>query len=70
MLLSRADNLSYNQLKTDFKNDYMMGIGRYPQNLPVSMQLLNNYITEIGKNRNFRKISGKEQKGVDFTQIQ
>ena len=42
----------------------------YPQYLPGVMILLNNYISESGNNRNFRKTSGKGQTGVSFNQTQ
>ena len=48
----------------------MMGMYRYPEELPGVMKLLNDYITESGNNRNFGKTSGKEQTGVDFTHTQ
>ena len=40
----------------------------YPQDLPGVMKLLNKYIVGSGKNRNFRKISGKERTVVAFNQ--
>ena len=42
----------------------------YPQDLTGTTRLLNNYITEIGNNIKFRKISRKDQMGVSFTQTQ
>ena len=47
-----------------------MCIVEYPQDLPGSTKLLNNYISESGNTKNLRKISGKEQMGVAFTQTQ
>ena len=47
-----------------------MGINGYPKDLPGVTKLLNNYITEIGNNRNFMKTYKKEQTGVAFTQTQ
>ena len=42
------------------RKKYMMGMYRYPEELPGVMKLLNDYITESGNNRNFGKTSGKE----------
>ena len=70
MFLRRVDNFKTKKLNTDLKKNYIMGMERYPQDLPWVMKLLNNYISEIGTNRNFGKISGKEQMGVAFTQTQ
>ena len=47
-----------------------MGMKGYPQYLPVVMKLMNNYISSIVNNRNFRKISVKEHTGFAFTQTQ
>ena len=52
------------------KNNYIMDMYGYPQDIPVTMKLLNIYIPESGKNINFRKIPGKEHTGVTFTQTQ
>ena len=42
----------------------------YPQDLPGFTKLINNYITESGNKRAFRKTSGEEQTRVAFTQTQ
>ena len=70
MFLSGKDNFGYNQLNTYIKNNYVVGMDRYPQDLPVVIKLLNKYITESGKNKNFRKISRKGQTELYFTQTQ
>ena len=48
----------------------MVGMYGHPQDLPGVMKLLNNYVTESGNNRNFKKTSGKEQSIFAFTQTQ
>ena len=45
MFLRISDNLRYKQLNTELKNNYIMGMDRYPQDLPEFMKLLNNYIS-------------------------
>ena len=45
-------------------------MGRYPQDLPWVMKLMNNYIAESVNNINFRKVYGKYNMGVAFTQTQ
>ena len=47
-----------------------MGMDGYPQDFTGVMKLINSYITEIKNNKTFRKISRKEQAGVDLTQTQ
>ena len=44
MFIIRADNLRYKQLNIELKNNCIMGIDRYSQDLPGVMKLLNNYI--------------------------
>ena len=70
MFLSITDNLRYKKLKKDMKNNYIMVMDGYPQDLLGVMKLLKNYITESGNNRNFNKTSGKYHRGVFFTQTQ
>ena len=70
MFLSLSENFRYKQLKTRLKNNYILGMYGYPQYPPGVVKILNNYITENENNRNFRKISGKDQVGVAFTQTQ
>ena len=55
MLLSAPDNLRYKQLKTEIKNNHIMGMDGFPQDLAGVMKLINNYITENGNNRNLRR---------------
>ena len=43
-----------------------MVLDGYPQDLPGVTKLLNNYIAETRKNRNFMRTSRNEQTGVDF----
>ena len=47
-----------------------MGMEGYPKDLPGVMKLINKYIIETCKNRNFRKNFGKEQTGTALHQIQ
>ena len=70
MLLSEADNLRYKQLQTEPKNNYIMSMYGYPQYLLGLMKLLNNYISESDKIRNFRKTSGEYRTEASFTNIQ
>ena len=70
MFLRVSDNLRYKKINTELKNIYITGIYGYPQDLLVVMKLLNNYITENGRNNCFRKRYRKDQMGVSFTQIQ
>ena len=56
MLLRRAEKVRYKQLNTELKNNYIMGMDGYPQDLPGVIKLLNNYITSSGNNKNLRKI--------------
>ena len=62
--------MRYKQLNTYLKNNYIMGMDRYPQDLLGVIKLLNNHIIESGNNRSFRNISRKEQTRVAFTQTQ
>ena len=50
--------------------NYIMGIVRYPQELPGVMKMTNNYIIESGNSRNFSEIHRKEHTGFDFNQTQ
>ena len=49
MFLRGADNLKYKQLKTDLRNNHIMGMDGYPQDLLGFMKLLNNYISSKWK---------------------
>ena len=44
MFLSGADNFRYKQFKKDLKNNYIVGMDGYPQDLPGVMKLMNSYI--------------------------
>ena len=56
MLLIGLDKLRYKQLNTELKNNYIMGMDGYPQDLPGFIKLLNSYIVESGNNGYFSKI--------------
>ena len=49
LLLRGANNLRYKKLRTELKNNYIMGLDGYLQDLSGVMKLLNNYITESRK---------------------
>ena len=44
MFLIVSENLRYKQLNKELKNNYIVVMDGYPQDLPVVMKLLNNYI--------------------------
>ena len=62
------DNLTYNKINKDIKNNYIRVMGGYHQDLPVFVKLMNNYIVDIRREKTFIKTSGKEQPGVAFSQ--
>ena len=57
IFLTISYNLRYNKLKTYLQKNYIMGINRYPQDLPEFIKQINNYIEENKNNTYFRKIS-------------
>ena len=69
LLLNGTNNLSYKQLKTEPKKNYIIGLDGYPEQLPLLMKLINNYISDR-KKRDSGKNYKKNQTGVDFTQTQ
>ena len=62
LFLSGAEKLRYKQLNIEIKNNYIIGLYGYNQDLSGVMKLLNNYIAESGRNKKIERTTGRRRR--------